>query len=141
MADVVSNDTDSWEPLGTHMVRRHADVITFRARGDVKVQDIRLFAKLMDSWPRPSDGFFYISNISQLRHQTQQAINEMKAIPPDFFRAIAIVGATFAHRVLLDGMTRVARFLKVQVSNYPLQHFATEEEALAWFDRIRRGEG
>lgn len=140
MTDTLSNDTDSWESLGTHTFRRCDDVITFRAQGDFTVQDMRSLVQVLLPMPRPSHGFFYVSNISQLRHQTQQAANEMRAIPLGFFRAIAIVGATFAHRVLLDTMSRIARFLRVGVADFPIRYFATEEEALAWFDRIRRGE-
>jgi hypothetical protein len=88
--------------------------------------------------PTPDGGFFYLSNLTNLRHQTQQAVEEVRKFPENLIRACAIVGAKFSHRVLLDGLTRVGRFFKIGLVHGPIEYFATEEEALAWFDQLRR---
>lgn len=140
MADDSSPRTETSKTIGAHSILVHsADTIICRAQGDVSLAEIREVFAFIQAQEAPEKGFFYLSNISHMRHQSQQVADEMRKVPEGLIRAVGIVGATFAHRVLLDTMTRIAKFLKVSAFSGYFRFLATEEEAHAWFDRIRRG--
>jgi hypothetical protein len=125
--------------IGSHFATMYApDTLICRSNGDVSVTEVRALLAFLQQHPTPDGGFFYLSNLTNLRHQTQQAVEEVRKFPENLIRACAIVGAKFSHRVLLDGLTRVGRFFKIGLVHGPIEYFATEEEALAWFDQLRR---
>lgn len=136
-----AREEDAWNHVGESQFRLLApDMITARARGTFTVEEARIVFKTILSWPRPEKGFFYLSNVTQLVHQSQHVASEAKKLPPGFFRAVAIVGASFRHRVLIEAMVRASRYFKVEMIASPTRYFETEEQAFEWFERIRRGE-
>ncbi len=139
--DASMNDENGWIHVGESQFRFLApDTIMARARGTFTHDEARTVFKTMLSWPRPENGFFYLSNVTHLVHQSQQVTNEAKKMPPRFFRAIAIVGASFRHRVLIETMVRTSRYFKLEILAAPTRYLETEEQAFEWFERIRRGE-
>ncbi|HRI64899.1 MAG TPA: STAS/SEC14 domain-containing protein [Polyangium sp.] len=135
------NGENGWIHVGESQFRLFAsDTITARARGTFTQDEARTVFKTMLSWPRPENGFFYLSNVTHLVHQSQQVTSEAKKLPRRFFRAVAIVGASFRHRVLIETMLRASRYFKIDIVPAPTRYFETEEQAFEWFERIRRGE-
>jgi hypothetical protein len=133
-------ETD-WIQIDEHVFRLvPPDIIIARSRGDFTLEQARFVFKTILSWPRPEKGFFYLSNITHLRHQSQQVVSEAKTLPPGFFRAVAVIGASFRHRVLVDAILRAARYFQINLMAHSTRYLDTEDEAYAWFERLRRGE-
>ena len=127
-----------WQSYGTHRARFEApDLVLFHAVGDVSIEEVRQFIGDLTKWPKPERGFFYIPNVSQMGHQTTQVAGEMKKLPPNLFRATAVVGAKFHHRVAADLLRRVMMRLNLPGYTADTQFFATEAEARVWVDSLR----
>ena len=132
------NDELAWQSIGPHLARLESpDVVIFRPIGDVSADEIRQFLAELLKWPRPVRGFFYLADASRLGHQSVQIATEMRNLPPDVFRARAIVGATFQHRVADDLMRRAMFRLYHARPHSEARHFGSEAEARAWFDSLR----
>lgn len=130
-----------WISIRDHKVRlERPDVIVFKAQGDITVDDVDEFIRIVTRWPTPENGFFYISDLTHLGHQTQQAAARIRALPKNFIQATAVLGASFRTRVLVDIMVRSARFLGLGVVQTLPQTMESYEEAHALFDKYRRGE-
>lgn len=130
-----------WIPIREHTVRLlPPDVICFRAQGDVTADDVDHFIKLIQSWPMPERGFFYLSDITHLGFQSQQLMARFRALPPNFIRASTVLGASFRNRVLLEIMLRTGRVLGLALSSQLPIHVKSADEAYAYFDKHRRGE-
>jgi hypothetical protein len=113
------------------------DVLIFRPIGDVSADEMRqLLAELL-KLPRPERGFFYLADASRLGHQSVQIATDLHNLPPNVFRARAVVGAKFQHRVADDLMRRAMFRLYHARPQSEAKHFATEIEARTWFDSLR----
>jgi len=138
MAIDPQNDERAWQSFGPHLARLESpDVIIFRPIGDVNADEMRQFLAELLTWPRPERGFFYLADASRLGHQSVQIATEMRNLPPNVFRARAIVGATFQHRVADDLMRRAMFRLYHARHQSEAKHFGSEVEARAWFDSLR----
>lgn len=138
MAIDSQNDEVAWISFGPHLARFESpDVIIFRPIGDVSADEIRQFLAELLTWPRPARGFFYLIDATRLRHQSVQIATEMRNLPLNVFRARAMIGATFQHRVTDDLMRRAMFRLYHARPESEAKHFATEIEARAWFDSLR----
>jgi len=134
-------DRDGFYRVGAHSLRKVGDdVILSRAVGDVVLAEALVIMEIIRSFPAPEKGFFYISNVSQLGRQMRDATEATESFPREKFRMLLVVGAAFRHRVALDVMMRVSRFFGRSFLETPIEHFTTEEEALAYCDKARRGE-
>ncbi|HRI64897.1 MAG TPA: hypothetical protein PK156_11675 [Polyangium sp.] len=132
---------DDWIHIGEHAFRlRASDTILLRARGDITLDNARFIFKTLISWPRPDQGFCVILNVTDLRHYSQQALRELNEVPTAYFRAVAVVGASFRHRVLIDTTMRAARFFNLNFPPGHARYLATEDLAFDWVERLRCGE-
>lgn len=128
----------AWQSYGAHRARfEPPDVLVMQTMGDVGIEEIRQFLGDLVKWPRPERGFFYISDVSQMGHQTGQVAGEMRKLPPNIFRATAVVGAKFHQRVAADLLRRVMVRLNLPGYAADAQFFATEAEARVWIDSLR----
>lgn len=133
-----TTDEAEWQRYGTHVARfEPPDIVLFRANGDIKIDDVRCFLSDLLKWPRPERGFFYISDVSRMGHQSGQVVREMQTLPPDIFRAVSVVGAKFHQRVAADLLRRVTIRLNLLDQKADMQYFATEADARAAIDSIR----
>lgn len=142
VTNVTDNPSDPpWTAIREHKVRlEKPDVIVFKAQGDITVADVDQFIEIIRPWSIPEGGFFYLSDLTHLGHQSQQAVMRIRALPPNFIRATVVVGASFRHRVLLDVMVRTSRVLRLEVTRTLPLLAKSHEEAHALFDKHRRGE-
>lgn len=133
-----TDDNSDWQPLGTHFLRFYsADVVAFRPHGVVHLEDFLEAMRRIENRPRPEKGFFYISNLTHLTHQSQQVTKEVRNIHADTFRATAVVGASFRQMFQVEVIVRTLRVLRVLPLHLVMRTFDTEEQALAWFDELR----
>lgn len=131
-------DSDGFYKVGAHSLRKVGDdIILSRAVGDVVLAEALIIMEIIRSFPAPEKGFFYISNISQLGRQMRDATEATENFPKERFRMLLVVGAAFRHRVALDVMIRVSRFFGRSFVETRMEHFSTEEEALAYCNNAR----
>jgi hypothetical protein len=141
----VTNATETpleinWIPMREHSVALEGtDVIVFRANGDVSVEDVEEFIRIASAWPIPEGGFFYLSDITKLGHQSQQSMHRLRTLPPNFIRASAVVGASFRNRVVLEIMLRAGRAIGLAISQELPRIVGSYDEARAVFAKHRNG--
>ena len=135
------NGDGAWQRLGTHAAHfEPPDVIAFRANGDITLDDVRIFVRMLSERPKPDRGFFYLSNLTKFGRQSAKAFAEMKTLPPDTIRATAVVGAAFRQKVFVELLTRVGKVLGLRMTESLPVFLDSEEQAYAWFDKLRNGE-
>lgn len=134
----ISETDPPWTSIGEHTTRfEPPDTLVFRAYGDITIADVDAFIEFARRLPQPANGFFYLSNLTHMQHQAQQAMSRFRSLPNNFIRKVCVVGAAFRHRVLLDMMIRTARFVGFKTTA-TMPHFAkTEEEAREYFAQLR----
>lgn len=138
MATDSQNDEGAWQHVGPHSACFEApDLVIFRPIGDVSADEMRQFLAELVKLPRPERGFFYLADATRLGHQSVQIATEMRNLPADVFRARAVVGAKFQHRIADDLMRRAMFRLYHARPQSEAKHFGTEIEARAWFDSLR----
>lgn len=136
---MIGPEQGEWHQIGAHsFCLLLPDIAIVRPVGAMAVNEARRIAEILLTAPKPAAGFFYLSNLTQLGQQSVAAITISRDMTAGSIRAIAIVGATFHHKVASQVAFRAAKFLNAPVANTPTAYFETEEEALASFDVMRQ---
>ena len=136
-----TQNASDWQPFGSHSFRFLApDTYMVRLVGDVTDADIISFLEIIESTPMPPNGFFYVSNLTEFRHQSMRRLREHGKRMKSIFRYTAIVGASYRHRLFMETLIRTFGILGFNLTSMLVKYFDTEAEALAFFDELKRQE-
>lgn len=131
---------DGWFTIGAHSLRFEApDIVHMKIVGDLTVAEIQRLLQVDDEFPVPEKGFFALIDIPEAGRpnleilKSQEILQQLRA-----YRAFVYHRAQFQHRTVIEIVTKVAKALKLSLSNTPLVAFAEEKEAREWIDGYRR---
>lgn len=136
----VSETNPPWTTVGKHAFRfEPPDVLVFRAHGEITIREVETFVEFIIKLPKPEGGFYYLSNLTHFTHQSTQAAARLRDLPAKTINLVAVVGASFGHRVLIEMMMRTARLVGYDTLATELPQFLkTEDEARALFAQRRK---
>lgn len=135
----VSETNPPWMTLGKHAVRfEPPDVLVFRAHGEITVGDVEAFVEFIGKLSKPKGGFYYLSNLTHFTHQSPQAAARLRDLPEGTITTVAVVGASFGHRVLIEMMMRTSRIVGYELTAEIPHFLKTEDEARAYFAQRRK---
>ncbi|MDI3287622.1 hypothetical protein [Polyangium sp. 15x6] len=135
------SNTD-WEAFGEHVYRFEApDIVHIRNVGDVAVEDMRRMFELIQTGVAHVGGpVFWLAGIARMGHVHAEA--RKLAIESDTARNLqgtAIYGGNFQQRAISNLAIKAARLLRPARASTPFKFIATESEARAYIEAIRRG--
>ena len=136
---MIGPEQGQWHQIGSHsFCILLPDIALARLVGAMTVKEAREIAEILLAAPKPAGGFFYLNNLTQLGQQSVAAITISREMTAGCIRSIAIVGATFHHKVASQVALRAANFLNAPMAKTPVAYFEAEDDALASFDAMRR---
>jgi len=136
---MIGPEQGEWHQIGPHsFCILPPDIALIRPVGILAVNEARQIAEILLATPKPQGGFFYLSNLTQLHQQSVAAITISRDMTAGYIRSIALVGATFHHKVASQVAFRAAKFLNAPITNTPTAYFDSEEDALASFETLRK---
>ncbi|MDI1451334.1 STAS/SEC14 domain-containing protein [Polyangium sp. 6x1] len=135
--------SEQWQPFGTHMHRfEPPDLYIVRVRGNVLGDDMRTQIEALRALSQyTGGGIFWIADVTAMGALTPEARRAAAGGGHDDVRAIlrgsAVVGASFATRVVATLLLRAVRALKPD-KHRPVAFVETEAEARAFLAPYRK---
>ncbi|MDI1447345.1 STAS/SEC14 domain-containing protein [Polyangium sp. 6x1] len=135
------SNTD-WESFGEHEYRFEApDIVHIRNVGDVVLEDMRrMFDLIREGVAEAGGPVFWLAGIARMGHVHADA--RKLAIESDTARNLqgtAIYGGNFHQRAISNLAIKAARLLRPARASTPFRFIATEADARAYIEAIRRG--
>ncbi|MDI1481781.1 STAS/SEC14 domain-containing protein [Polyangium sp. y55x31] len=134
------SNTD-WETFGEHVVRFEApDIVHIRNVGDIALEDMqRMFEAILGGVAQAGGRVFWLADITRMGHVRAEA--RKLAIESDITKNLlgtAIYGGNFQQRAISNLAIKAARVLNPKSVATPFKFLATEAEARAYVEAIRR---
>lgn len=133
-------EEDGWHTIGAHSLRFEApDIVHMKIVGDLTVAEVQQLLQLDDEFPVPDKGLFALIDIPGAGKPNLEILKSPEILQKmRGYRAFVYYRAQFQHRTVVEIVTKVAKALKLSLSNTPLVAFAEEKEARDWIDGHRR---
>jgi hypothetical protein len=136
----MSEESGGWRSIGTHRLRfEPPDLIVLEDRGDFSPADVAALVEEANRLAAARGPLLWLNDIRQLGDVP--AATRKRLVQRDLIslvRAAAIFGASFPKRMLFRMVVNALR-LTYDAPIPEIQLFASEEEARAWLDEVRRG--
>lgn len=131
---------DGWHKIGRHSLRfEEPDIVHMKIVGDLTVAEVEHLLRIDDEFSPADKGYFALVDIAEAGKPNLEILKYPNILQQmQGYRAFVYYRAQFQHRTVVEIVQKVAKALKLSLSNVPLVAFANESEARAWLDNYRR---
>ncbi len=117
------------------------DIVVWHLVGNVSAADVARIYEVQVECCRRKSPIFVVTDLRRMNNMSldaRRAATQRQFVDgqPMRVRGIAVIGGSFALRVLSNMVNRAVALLYRNPEN-PLRFFETDEEARAWFDSLR----
>jgi len=135
-------ESEGWRSIGRHAYRfEPPDVYFVRVIGSISGDEMRRMLEVArELAARAGDKVIWLEDISQLGDVSPEARKmaaSMTSTPS--VRATVLFGGSFHQRVVANLVIQASKLLRTKRLNLPIVFLATEAEARAFIERLRRG--
>lgn len=137
----MASSNTGWEAFGEHAYRFESpDIVHIRNVGDISRGDMQcMFETILGGVAQAGGRVFWLADITRMGHVCPEA--RKLAIESDVtknLRGTAIYGGNFQQRAISNLAIKAARVLNPKQIATPFKFLATEAEARAYIEAIRR---
>lgn len=135
----MSEESGGWRRIGDSLLRvEPPDLLFVRDRGTVLPEHI---AAIVEEARQLASGgpplwLMDMSELGEVPAPTRKFIAKSDLL--SLVGGAAVIGATFAHRVIVKLVINVGKLARPGAPSPEIRYFASEAEARAWLDEVRR---
>ncbi len=135
------DESGGWRRIGDHSFRvEPPDLLFVRDRGDIlpeHAEEILQEARRLAESGGPPLWIIDMTELGEVPARTRRVAAHFDILA--LIGAVAVLGASFMHRITMKVVLNVAKLARPGAPTPEVRFFASEGEARAWLDEVRRG--
>ncbi len=136
----MSDESVGWRSIGDHSYRvEPPDLVFVRDRGDILPEHVApVIEELQQMVGRgiPPLWLVDITELGEVHPETRKCFAQSDLM--SILGPVAVIGASFSRRVLMRLVFNAAKLARPGAKGPDVRFFASEAEARAWLDEVRR---